>query len=90
MKVHRGYEHYTAWDEELAKKFSGADFATFPRGRVMFDIKESRHVVYADKCITDKKIELIEILCETISAIVCRDEHYRCDKCMKSKIGDLL
>lgn len=82
-KIDSSFEHYVTWDFELAKKFKGADFATYPRGRVMFDTQDRHHIVYADECITGETVEQIEVLFQTISAKVCRDEHYACDKCMK-------
>lgn len=82
-KIDSDYEHLTAWDFDLAKKFPTADFATFPRGRVMFDIKENRHIIYSDRCITANQTTQIETLFQTINAKICRDEHYRCDKCFK-------
>lgn len=82
-KIDSDYEHFTAWDFDLAKKFPTADFATFLRGRVMFDIKENRHIIYADRCITDKELKCVENLFQTINAKICGDEHYACDKCIK-------
>lgn len=81
-KIDSDFEHFTTWDKELTKKFPYADFATFPRGRVMFEINENRHIIYADKCITGEEEARIEALFQTINAKVCRDEHYACDKCI--------
>lgn len=81
-KIDSDFEHFATWDKELAQLFANADFATFPRGRVIFDTTENRHIVYADRCITVKEIEHIENLFQTTNAKVCRDEHYSCDKCV--------
>lgn len=82
-RVDSDLEHFAAWDKELAKRFFDADFATFPRGRVMFDTNKNRHIIYADRCITVEQVVRVKGLFQTINAQVCRDEHYRCDKCMK-------
>ena len=82
-KIDSDLEHFAAWDKELAKRFFNADFATFPRGRVMFDTSQNRHIIYADRCIMVNEVVRIKDLFQTINAQVCRDEHYRCDKCMK-------
>lgn len=88
-KIDSDYEHFTAWDKELSKKFPTADFATFPRGRVMFDIKENRHIVYADKHVTETELDMIKRLFVTVSPILCGDDHYRCDNCMKNELPKL-
>lgn len=85
-KIDSDFEHFIEWDKELAKKFFSADFATFPRGRVMFDINENRHIIYADNCIAVEEIAHIEALFQMINAKVRRDEHYACDKCIKNYI----
>lgn len=82
-KIDSDFKHFTAWDKGLAKKFPNADFAAYPRGRVMFDIKQNRHIIYADKCVTGEEIATVKALFQTINATVCRDEHYACDKCIK-------
>ena len=82
-KMDSDLEHFTSWDKELVNRFPNADFATFPRGRVMFDTKQNVHLIYADKCINAEGIAHIKALFQTINAQVCRDEHYRCDKCVK-------
>lgn len=82
-KIDSDFEHFSAWEKELAQNFPDADFATFPRGRVMFDTNQNRHVIYADRCITANEVSRIKELFQTTNAKVRRDEHYRCDKCMK-------
>ena len=60
------------------------DFINYPRGRVVYNIKENKYYVYHDKCIKDlsnivgtedkEKIEIRE------------DFHYQCHKCNKNYI----
>lgn len=59
-KIDSGFEHIAICNKRLAKKHHDADFATFPRGRVKFDIKKNRHTIYADTCITDSEIRQIK------------------------------
>ena len=79
------YSHFREWElHEI--DYENADFATFPRGRIMFDKKENQHVIFADKCITSEQIEQIARLCYITSYRIERDEHYKCDKCIGEDI----
>ena len=82
------YGHFSEWDLLCANKFPNADFATFPRGRVMFDIKRKENVIYADECITEKEIKRIVEIFDLSKYRTEKDEHYTCDKCIKIK-GDI-
>ena len=82
------FGHFREWDLLCANRYPNADFATFPRGRVMFDIKRNEHVIYADECITDNEIEKIVEIFNLLKYRKEKDEHYTCDKCIKRK-GDL-
>lgn len=88
-KIDSSFSHFETWNQQLAKNFAHADFATYPRGRVMFDIKANRHIIYADKCITQSNIAQIESSYQTINTKICRDEHYRCDKCLNNQLPEL-
>lgn len=88
-KIDSDFEHFAVWGKEFAKKFPDADFATFPRGRVMFDTKENRHIIYADKHITETQLETINEKFDTTSPVLCRDDHYRCNNCMKNELPKL-
>lgn len=75
--------HMEIWDKYYYKKYH-VDFDYFPRGRVVYNIKENKYYVYHDKCIKDlsnivgtedkEKIEIRE------------DFHYQCYKCNKNYI----
>ena len=75
--------HMEIWDKYYYKKYH-VDFDYFPRGRVVYNIKENKYYVYHDKCIKDlsnivgtedkEKIEIRE------------DFHYQCHKCNKNYI----
>ena len=75
------YSHFREWElHEI--DYENADFATFPRGRIMFDREGNQHVIFADKCVTSEQIEQIARLCYITSYRIERDEHYRCDMCI--------
>lgn len=77
--------HFEEWDKLLANKYLNADFATFPRGRVMYDLYERMHVIYADKCVSEGNINEIKRLFDITDFKLLPDEHYQCDKCIKSR-----
>ena len=70
--------HMEIWDEFYYGKYN-VDFDFFPRGRVVYNVKEKCYYIYHDKCITD----LTEILknYENEEYKVCTDYHYQCHKC---------
>lgn len=88
-KIDSDLEHFKVWDAELAGRFPHADFATFPRGRVMFDFQENRHIIYADECVTGEEMRRVAERFGAIGHAICRDDHYRCDRCMREKLPQL-
>lgn len=80
-RVDSRYSHFKEW-EIHAQDYSGADFATFPRGRIMFDTVENQHIIFADKCVTEEQIEQIVGRCYIKKYKIEYDEHYRCDRCL--------
>lgn len=79
------FGHFTEWDELCGRLFPRADFATYPRGRVVFGIKTNKYIIYADECVLKTQVEEIAKLFEIGLYEVRRDEHYACDKCVKRK-----
>ncbi len=75
------YEHFVEWDNVCAKFFSIGDFATYPRGRVMFDNTRQISTIFADKCISRDEIQKIAELFDCEKFEVKYDEHYQCDVC---------
>lgn len=53
--VDSDYSHFVKWDN-LGKDYPYADFATYPRGRVMYNLDKDTYIVYADACIPDEQI----------------------------------
>ncbi|MBO5338147.1 MAG: hypothetical protein J6A96_00445 [Clostridia bacterium] len=73
--------HLKEW-ELHQKAYPVDDFATYPRGRIIYDVNRNDHIIYADKCISLEQISKIADLCYIKKYVVAYDEHYRCDKCM--------
>ena len=80
-KVDSDYSHYDTWDV-FGGAFPYADFATYPRGRVMYDLNNGRYIVYSDRCIPDRFIDEYARQNGLVPYVIERDEHYRCDYCL--------
>ncbi|MBO5313574.1 MAG: hypothetical protein J6B29_06365 [Clostridia bacterium] len=78
------FSHIKQW-EMHEKDYPLADFATYPRGRILYDARRNDYIIYADKCIEMEQIAKIAELCNIKKYVVAHDEHYRCDKCMQGE-----
>ena len=76
--------HYDFW-RRCEKEYPNADFATFPRGRIMFDFDKKENVVFYDECIDKKQFDMILDLLQIKEYRVEYDEHYSCDNCVDKK-----
>lgn len=81
------YSHYEVWDEEV--KGLGGDCYKYPRGRVIYDAKNNKHLIYADKCVSPSAIDEVVELFEIENYRICRDEHYVCSFCDRRKRATL-
>ena len=70
--------HYAMWDI-FGNKYPDADFATYPRGRILYDVKADEHVIFADKRINDYTLDKIAKKIDAKKYRIERDEHYACD-----------
>lgn len=77
--------HFEVWEKELAKQYPNADFATYPRGRVVFDIATNKYFLYVDECITNAEITEIVKRFQLEKYEIAYDEHYTCDGCIDEK-----
>ena len=79
------YSHFDMWEKLSKNRLIGADFATYPRGRLLFDVKQGKYLLYLDRCITTEEtkrlITFYELEKERYE--LSRDEHYSCDKCFR-------
>lgn len=75
--------HFEVWEKNYYSKYR-VDFDYFPRGRVVYNLKDECYYIYHDKCITD----LTEILkdYENKNYKVRLDFHYQCKKCNKNYV----
>ena len=71
--------HYVEWER---LRFLKGDFATNPRGRVLFDPKEEIFHLYVDKCISEKQINEIARLFALDNYKICYDVDYHWDMCV--------
>ena len=42
------YSHFDMWEKLSKNRFIGADFATYPRGRLLFDVKQGKYLLYSE------------------------------------------
>lgn len=72
--------HMEVWDKHYYSKYR-VDFDYFPRGRVVYNLKENCYYIYHDKCIEDLSEILEDYTNENYK--ICTDFHYQCRKCNK-------
>ena len=78
------YSHFCKWEfHQILHPVD--DFATYPRGRIMYDVRRREHIIYADECVKMEEIKKIVELCYIKKYVIMRDDHYRCDNCMKGE-----
>ena len=80
------YSHFDRWDELSRNRFTYADFATYPRGRLLFDVKRGKYLLYLDHCITAQEIKQLVVFFELEKEPyeLSYEEHYSCDKCFSN------
>lgn len=77
--------HYDVWDEKYYNKYQ-RPYDYYPRGRVAYNFKENKYILYADKCIAEKGIrEIMRAFdIESVNIEIDRtDSHYVCKRCNK-------
>ena len=77
--------HFEVWENTLARQYPNADFATYPRGRVVFDSSIGEYLLYVDECITNGEIVKIAKSFQIEKYQIAYDEHYTCDGCIDEK-----
>ena len=75
--------HFEVWEKNYSSQYH-VDFDYFPRGRVVYNLKEKCYYIYHDKCITDLSEILKDYKNEPYR--VCSDFHYQCKNCNKDYI----
>lgn len=82
-KVDSDLSHIVCWDIFFGDVSPDIDYSTFPRGRVLYDLREKRYIFYADVCIPNSVISEYAIKTETLPFVIERDDHYKCDNCLE-------
>lgn len=77
--------HDAVWRKRIRNKIP-VDFDYFPRGRVVYNTREKRYVIYIDKCLdTPERIaEIVDAF--GLANCECKiefDVHYQCHLCNK-------
>lgn len=77
--------HDEVWRERTGLK-TPYDFDYFPRGRVVYNIRDDKYVVYIDKCL-DEPVYINKIVeafgLKNNVCVIGFDEHYQCHRCNK-------
>lgn len=85
-----GSSHYDVWSEKYENMYK-KPYDYFPRGRVVYKVKEDKFIVYADKCIAENGIKNIITtfgLANSNVDLDRTDAHYVCKKCNKYYLED--
>jgi hypothetical protein len=65
------------------------EYEEFPRGRVVFDGREQRFHLMADKCILRRRdvvTGIVEAMHLPVDTKLSTDSHYRCPRCLAGKL----
>ena len=76
--------HMQIWDKYYYNKYK-VDFDYFPRGRIIYNIKENIYYIYYDKCLEDS-IREMNLIKENKNVKYLKDIHYKCSNCNKNYI----
>ncbi len=93
--IHRG-SHASFWKQVIKVKesLSGTSYDYFPRGRVLFNIKEGRYWIYVDPCIHTDPRMMAEVVSEfhlPEEKIEIRlDSHCKCHTCNSQYVPDVV
>jgi len=76
-------DHSSYWQAIKHIYKSREDYDYYPRGRVVYSIKEDKYYIYADKCINENMISKIisKMHLPFSKYIVKSDIHYQCHTC---------
>ena len=69
------YSHYDKWDD-VRSTSETPDCYHYPRGRVLYNINNNKHRIFADECLDEYDLNEIVELFEIENFELCRDEHY--------------
>ncbi|MDO4488151.1 MAG: hypothetical protein Q4B67_03590 [Eubacteriales bacterium] len=75
--------HFDIWERNYYKKYH-VDYDYYPRGRVVYRIKDETFVVYGDRCIDKELREFFNGYAQNNPEhryVFEHDEHYQCHSC---------
>lgn len=78
--------HYDFWDKliprnEIEQAFKDRAYDAYPRGRVVYFIREQKFRLYADSCLSSNDLQLVKEVFGIKNAVRAKDEHYQCASC---------
>lgn len=69
------YSHYDKWDDVRSAN-EPEDCYYYPRGRVLYDVNNKKHRIFADECLDEFNLDEIVRIFEISDFELWRDEHY--------------
>ena len=69
------YSHFIAWDD-MGAIANRVDCYFYPRGRVLYNTRTNKHLIFADECLSLSDLFEIVDLFEIADYEIARDEHY--------------
>ena len=78
-----GLSHAIIFDMKF--KSTNAEYFDYPRGRVMYNTLTQSHIVYTDRCLTEK-INSVVLSYNLKKYTVMYDEHYVCRNCSEASL----
>ena len=78
--------HYDFWDKliprnAIEESFKDRAYDAYPRGRVVYFVREQKFRLYADTCLSHQDLQLVKDVFGLKSAVRTKDEHYQCASC---------
>lgn len=68
--------HFEMWDK-LKPKGARGDFATHPRGRLLYDVANGKYKLFVDQKISKKTLDqLVKLIAAEAPLEILHDEHY--------------
>lgn len=82
------FSHFEMWENISKNMFPQADFATYPRGRLLYCVREKKYYLYLDSCITKQQAQQLVLFYDLPQedVLILSDEHYSCDRCCAKKL----
>lgn len=77
--------HFDIWNKYYYDKYY-KEFDYYPRGRVIYNIKEKIYYIYHDNCIKEDELNEIIDKYKDKDYKVLLDEHYSCHNCNKDYV----